>query len=80
MTILRETNNTRINPAELRYLRQALATCTIGCRLTSLQAIVAFARLHDGLDLTDEARYIQAEWAYTDTAAEPLHLSAASYR
>lgn len=80
MQICTEPTTTRINPAELRYTRTALAECTVGCRYQSLQAIVAFAWLHDGLDLSDEATYIKAEWEHMDAAANTLHLSAASYR
>ncbi len=76
MTILRDTNKTRINPAELRYLRQAIAACTVGCRLQSLQAIVAFAYLHDGQNLSDEAAYLRAEWAAAETTPHAPHVSA----
>ncbi len=80
MTICTNNRRPRINPVELRYLREALAACTVGCRYAALQAIVAFAWLHDGLDLSDEATYIKAEWEHMDAAANTLHLSAASYR
>ncbi|QIX61830.1 hypothetical protein HER32_11825 [Hymenobacter sp. BT18] len=55
------TTNPRVNPAELRYLRQAVDATTTDCRRTAIQAIVVYAQLHDGMDLTGEAAYLLAE-------------------
>ncbi|RFP65902.1 hypothetical protein D0N36_06780 [Hymenobacter lapidiphilus] len=73
---LTTTHTNRINPAELRYLRTALAACTIGCRYSAMQAIVVYAHLHDGLELTDEAAYLTAEMAAAEATSNALHLSA----
>lgn len=78
MTILADTNRTKINPSELRYLRQAIAACSVGCRYQAMQAIVAYAYLHDGLDLTDEAAYLKAEFADAEANETKVHLSAAT--
>jgi hypothetical protein len=67
--------NPKINPAELRFLRAALNNTSIGCKQMAMQAIVTYAALHDGIDLSDEARYLTAEMAAPQ--AMP-HLSASN--
>jgi hypothetical protein len=74
MQIVKNSTGPRINPAELRYLREALAKVTTGCKLVAMQAIVAFAFLHDGMDLTGEAQYLTAEM---EASSQP-HLSSAT--
>ncbi|MCC2547680.1 hypothetical protein LJY25_14590 [Hymenobacter sp. BT175] len=59
---------TRINPAELNYLRQAVAATATGCQCAAIQAVVAYAHLHDGMDLRDEAAYLERELAAADEA------------
>ncbi|GAB3303454.1 hypothetical protein [Hymenobacter tenuis] len=78
MTIARDTQRTKINPSELRYLRESIAACSVGCRYQAMQAIVAYAYLHDGLDLTDEAAYLKAEFEAAEVNETPVHLSAAN--
>lgn len=73
---LATASKTRINPAELRYLRKAVAAVTVGCRYAAVQAVVAYAYLHDGLDLADEAAYLTAEMAAAEVTTRALHLSA----
>lgn len=79
MTILSDFPAPRINPAELRFLRQAVTATATGCRFQAMQAIVVYAKLHDGIDLTDEAAYLEAEFRAAESAAVAPHLSAASY-
>ncbi|TGE05606.1 hypothetical protein [Hymenobacter fodinae] len=78
MTIAPSTIKPRINPVELRYLRQSVAACAVGCRYQAMQAIVVYAKLHDNMDLTDEAAYLEAEFKAAEENETQLHISAAS--
>ncbi|MBF9140810.1 hypothetical protein [Hymenobacter properus] len=60
----------RVNPAEMRYLREALAKCPGPCWETSLTAIVVYAQLAHGMDLTDEADALRAERAAAQDRAQ----------
>ncbi|OGX84125.1 hypothetical protein BEN47_16745 [Hymenobacter lapidarius] len=59
----------RINPGELRWLRTAKASCVAPCWETSLTAITVYAKLANGMDLTDEAAYLRAERATAKASA-----------
>ncbi|UOQ53087.1 hypothetical protein [Hymenobacter cellulosivorans] len=51
----------RVNGAELRFLREAVAATTTECRRAAIQAIVVYAHLHFNMDLTGEAAFLLAE-------------------
>jgi hypothetical protein len=61
----------RINPAELRRLRATVATTTICCPVTAIQAAVTTARVAFDEDWSQEAIVLLAE---TDYQASQPHL------
>lgn len=58
----------RVNPAELRHLRQVVAATTISCVPTAVQVEVTRA-YHEGMDLTQEARVLLSEFGLPSAPA-----------
>jgi hypothetical protein len=54
----------RINPTELRHLRATVATTTICCPVTAIQAAVTTAHVAFGEDWSQEATVLLAEIEY----------------
>lgn len=60
----------RVNPAEMRRLRATVATTTICCPYTAIQAAVTTAHVAHGEDWSQEAAVLLAETDYR--AAQPI--------
>ena len=64
----------RVNPAELRFLRSAVDATDTGCKDSAIQAVVTYAKLHDGMDLKAEAKYLRREME-AQAEARQLHIA-----
>ena len=61
----------RINPQEMRFLREATANTATGCRKAARQAIVTYKWLSEEMDLRQEAAALNAEDALLATRFAP---------